>query len=75
MSCSRAASKVSAITARGNLSALDRVAFVQRLLDSVGVEPERVQMFTMSAADSPRFVAATRRMHATISALPRLRRL
>ena len=59
----------------GNLSALDRVAFVQRLLESVGVEPERVQMFTMSAADSPRLVAATRRMHATISALPRLRRL
>ncbi len=58
----------------GNLSALDRIAFVQRLLESVGVEPERVQMFTMSANDSPRFVAATRRMHATISGLPRLSR-
>jgi hypothetical protein len=31
-------------------------------------------MFTMSAADSPRFVAATKAMHATISALPRLER-
>ncbi len=58
----------------GNLSALDRIAFVQRLLESVGVEPERVQMFTMSAADSPRFVAASRQMHATISDLPRLAR-
>jgi coenzyme F420-reducing hydrogenase delta subunit len=58
----------------GNLSALDRITFVQRLLESVGVEPERVQMFTMSANDSPRFVAATRRMHATISGLPRLSR-
>ena len=58
----------------GNLSALDRIAFVQRLLESVGVEPERVQMFTMSANDSPRFVAATRRMHTTISGLPRLSR-
>ena len=58
----------------GNLSALDRITFVQRLLESVGVEPERVQMFTMSANDSPRFVAATRRMHVTISGLPRLSR-
>ena len=57
----------------GNLHALDRVEFVQRLLESVGVEPERVQMFTMSAADSPKFVAAAREMHATISALPPLR--
>ena len=40
----------------GNFHAIDRVKFCQRLLESVGVEPERVQMFTMSAADSPRFV-------------------
>ncbi|MGZ4412344.1 MAG: hydrogenase iron-sulfur subunit, partial [Gaiellaceae bacterium] len=29
----------------GNFHALDRIAFVRRLLESVGVEPERVQMF------------------------------
>ena len=58
----------------GNLHALDRVAFVARLLTSVGVEPERVAMFTMSAADAPRFVASARRMHETISRLPRLPR-
>jgi coenzyme F420-reducing hydrogenase delta subunit len=40
----------------------------------VGVEPERVQMFTMSAADSPKFVAAAREMHETISNLPPLAR-
>lgn len=54
----------------GNFHAIDRVTFVQRLLESVGVEPERCQMFTMSAADSPRFVAAARAMHKTISELP-----
>jgi F420-non-reducing hydrogenase iron-sulfur subunit len=58
----------------GNFHAIDRVTFVQRLLSSVGVEPDRCQMFTMSAADSPRFVAAARSMHKTISDLPALKR-
>jgi len=39
---------------------VDRVAFVQRLLKSVGVEPERCRMFTMSAGEPPKFVAAVR---------------
>ena len=58
----------------GNLHALDRIEFAQALLRSVGVEPERVQMFTMSAADSPRFVEAARKMDETISNLPPLKR-
>ena len=58
----------------GNLHALDRVAFLKELLASVGVEPERAAMFTMSAADTPRFVATARGMHETIARLPRLRR-
>ncbi|MGD0447893.1 MAG: hydrogenase iron-sulfur subunit [Candidatus Dormibacteria bacterium] len=58
----------------GNFHALDRVAFVRSLLESVGVEPERAAMFTMSAADTPRFVATARGMDATISRLPRLPR-
>jgi coenzyme F420-reducing hydrogenase delta subunit len=58
----------------GNLHALDRIEFTQALLESVGVEPERVQMFTMSAADSPKFVEAARKMHETISNLPPLER-
>jgi coenzyme F420-reducing hydrogenase delta subunit len=58
----------------GNLHAIDRVEFAQALLQSVGVEPERVQMFTMSAADSPKFIAAARKMHETISNLPPLKR-
>ncbi|MGA2283658.1 MAG: hydrogenase iron-sulfur subunit [Candidatus Dormibacteria bacterium] len=58
----------------GNLHALDRIVFVKRLLESVGVEPDRVAMFTMSAADTPRFVATARAMHETITRLPRLPR-
>ena len=56
----------------GNFNAIDRVLFVQRLLDSVGVEPERVRMFTMSAGEPPKFVAAVREMDRTIGALPPL---
>lgn len=58
----------------GNFTAVDRVAFVQRLLESVGVEPERCQMFTMSAGEPPRFVAAVREMDRVIAALPPLSR-
>ncbi len=58
----------------GNFHAIDRVTFCQRLLESVGVEPERVQMFTMSAADSPRFSAVARTMDRVITDLPPLRR-
>ncbi len=56
----------------GNFNAIDRVQFVQRLLDSVGVEPERARMFTMSAGEPPRFVAAAREMDRVIRALPPL---
>jgi F420-non-reducing hydrogenase iron-sulfur subunit len=58
----------------GNFMAVDRVAFVQRLLKSVGVEPERCQMFTMSAGEPPKFVAAVREMDRAIRGLPPLPR-
>jgi len=58
----------------GNFMAVDRVAFVQRLLKSVGVEPERCQMFTMSAGEPPKFVAAVREMDRVIVGLPPLPR-
>jgi F420-non-reducing hydrogenase iron-sulfur subunit len=58
----------------GNFQAIDRVAFTQRLLQSVGVEPERVRMFTMSAGEPPRFVAAVREMDRVIGSLPPLER-
>ena len=53
----------------GNFNAIDRVKFVQRLLASVGVEPERVRMFTMSAGEPPRFVAAVREMDRVVRGL------
>jgi F420-non-reducing hydrogenase iron-sulfur subunit len=58
----------------GNFNAIDRVAFVQRLLKSVGVEPERCRMYTMSAGEPPKFVAAVREMDRVIGALPPLER-
>ena len=58
----------------GNFNAVDRVAFVQRLLESVGVEPERCRMFTMSAGEPPKFVAACKEMDRVIGALPPLKR-
>jgi len=56
----------------GNFNAIDRVKFVQRLLASVGVEPERCRMFTMSAGEPPRFVAAVKEMDRVVGALPPL---
>jgi len=56
----------------GNLNALDRVLFAQRLLAAVGVEPERVRMFTMSAGEPGKFVAAVREMDRVVAALPTL---
>jgi F420-non-reducing hydrogenase iron-sulfur subunit len=58
----------------GNFNAIDRVKFVQRLLKSVGVEPERARMFTMSAGEPPKFVAAVREMDRIVWSLPPLER-
>ena len=58
----------------GNFRAVDRVTFVQRMLESVGVEPERCRMFTMSAGEPPKFVAAVREMDRVICGLPPLPR-
>jgi coenzyme F420-reducing hydrogenase delta subunit len=58
----------------GNFNAIDRVKFVQRLLESVGVEPERARMFTMSAGEPPKFIAAVKEMDRVIGGLPLLER-
>ncbi len=58
----------------GNLNAADRVVFVQRLLEAVGVEPERIQMFTTSAGEPQRMAAALGEMDRVIGALPPLPR-
>jgi F420-non-reducing hydrogenase iron-sulfur subunit len=58
----------------GNFNAIDRVKLVQRLLRSVGVEDERCRMFTMSAGEPPKFVAAVKEMDRVIGGLPPLER-
>jgi len=39
----------------GNLKAKKRVQYVKNLLDELGLEPERVEMFNLSAGEGPRF--------------------
>lgn len=39
----------------GNLRAARRVAFVQRMLEEIGIEPERLEMVKMSAGMGSRF--------------------
>ncbi len=58
----------------GNLKAESRVSFLKSLLDALGVEPERVEMFFMAASEPHRFVEAAREMAARAEALPPLHR-
>ena len=53
----------------GNIKAKRRVAAVKKLLEEVGMEPERVEMFNVSASDGPRFAAVAREMTERIRAL------
>jgi F420-non-reducing hydrogenase iron-sulfur subunit len=44
----------------GNLKAKKRVAYVKKLLGEVGLEPERVEMYNLSAAQGVRFAEIAR---------------
>jgi F420-non-reducing hydrogenase iron-sulfur subunit len=44
----------------GNFKAKKRVAYVRRLLDEMGIEPDRVQMFNIAASDAPKFAEVAR---------------
>jgi coenzyme F420-reducing hydrogenase delta subunit len=44
----------------GNLKARKRVAYVKNLLEQLGIEPERVEMYNLSAAQGPRFAEIAR---------------
>ncbi len=46
----------------GNLRARKRVNYVKTLLKEVGIEPERVEMFNLSAAAGQRFAAIANEM-------------
>jgi len=54
---------------QGNLKAQGRVRRVQRLLAEIGIEPERVEMVTVGAADARCFAQACRRMVARLEQL------
>lgn len=58
----------------GNLKAEARVSFLKSLLEAVGVEPERVEMFFMAASEPHKFVEAAREMAARVERLPPLHR-
>jgi F420-non-reducing hydrogenase iron-sulfur subunit len=53
----------------GNLNARRRVAYVQNVLRSIGLEPERVQMFNLSSAMGGRFSEAAKEMTEKIEEL------
>jgi len=54
---------------RGNLRAKKRVGYVKSILEDIGVHPDRVEMYNLSAADGPRFVEIAREFTARIRAL------
>jgi coenzyme F420-reducing hydrogenase delta subunit len=44
----------------GNLKAKKRVAYVKKVLEDIGLEPERVEMYNLSAAQGARFAEIAR---------------
>lgn len=46
----------------GNIRARRRVAYVQNMLKSIGMEPERVAMYNLSSGEGPRFAEISREM-------------
>jgi coenzyme F420-reducing hydrogenase delta subunit len=54
---------------KGNIRAKKRVAYVKGILEDLGINPGRVEMYNMSAADGPRFVDVAREFTERIKAL------
>jgi coenzyme F420-reducing hydrogenase delta subunit len=48
---------------KGNFRAKKRMLQVRRILDTVGLDGQRVEMFNLSSAEAPRFVEVAREMH------------
>ena len=46
----------------GNFKAKKRVQYIRKMLDEIGIERERVQMFNISASDAPEFVRVAKMM-------------
>lgn len=54
---------------KGNFIAKKRVRFVKNLLNKLGIEEERLQMFNLSSADGPRFAEIANEMTERIKAV------
>jgi coenzyme F420-reducing hydrogenase delta subunit len=54
---------------KGNIRAKKRVGYVKSILKDLGINPARVEMFNLSAADGPRFVDIARKFTERIKAL------
>ena len=53
----------------GNLKARKRVNYVKKVLEELGIEPERIEMYNLSAAQGPRFAEIAREMFQKIKEL------
>jgi len=53
----------------GNMRAKKRVAYVREILNQLGIEQDRVQMFNIAASDAPEFARVAQMMTDTIRAL------
>ena len=53
----------------GNIKAKKRVQYIKKMLEEIGMEPDRVQMFNISASDAPEFVRVGKMMTEKIRAL------
>ncbi len=54
---------------KGNLIAKRRVAHAKRLLERIGIEPERLHMYNLSSSQGPRFAQFAREMIEKVGAL------
>ncbi len=53
----------------GNLKARKKVEYVQRVLEEIGIEPERMQMYNLSSAQGARFAEIATEMAEKIKKL------
>ncbi len=53
----------------GNFKAKKRVAYLRKMLDEIGMDPERVQMFNIAASNAPEFARMAKLMTEKIRAL------
>lgn len=46
----------------GNVKAKKKVQYVKNVLEEIGIEPERVEMFNLSSGEGPRFAEIAKEM-------------